>query len=61
MKIAEARDLEDELLRVKAENAKLQSRIHELADINALKKKSESRAQQLEEKVHLIDHVPNAG
>ena len=61
MKIAVARDLEDELLRVKAENAKLQNRIHELADIDALKKKAESRAQQLDEKVHLIDHVPNAG
>ena len=60
MKIAEARDLEDELLRIKAENAKLQSRIHELADIDAVKKNAESRAQQLE-KVHLIDHLPNAG
>ena len=61
MKIAVARYLEDELLRVKAENAKLQNRIHELADIDALKKKAENRAQQSEEKVHLIDHVPNAG
>ena len=61
MKIAQTRDLEDELLRVKAENAKLQSRIHELADIDAAKKKAKGRAQQLEEKVQLIDHVPNAG
>lgn len=61
MKIAEARDLEDELQRVKAENAELQRRVSELANIDVAKKKAESRAEQLEEKARLIGHVPNAG
>lgn len=61
MKIAETRDLEDELQRVKAENAELQRRVSELANIDAAKKKAESRAEQLEEKARAIDHVPNAG
>ena len=59
MKIAETRDLEDELQRVKAENAELQRRVSELAYIDAAKKKAETRAEQLEEKVRLIDRVPN--
>jgi homeobox protein cut-like len=61
VKIAETRDLEDELQRVKAENAELQRRVSELANIDAAKKKAESRAEQLEEKARAIDHVPNAG
>ena len=61
MKIAETRDLEDELQRVKAENAELQRRVSELANVDSAKKKAESRAEQLEEKVRLIDHVPNVG
>ena len=61
MKIAETRDLEDELQRVKTENAELQRRVSELANIDAAKKKVESRAEQLEEKVRVIVHVPNAG
>jgi homeobox protein cut-like len=51
VKIAEARDLEDELQRVKAENAELQMRVSELANIDAAKRKAESRAEQLEEKM----------
>ena len=61
MKVAEARDLEDELQRVKAENVELQRRVSELASIEAAKKKAESRAEQLEEKASLIDFVPDAG
>jgi homeobox protein cut-like len=61
VKVAEARDLEDELQRVKAENAELQSRVSELASIDAAKRKADSRAEQLEEKARLIDHVPNVG
>lgn len=61
MKVAEARDLEDELQRVTVENAELQRRISELANIDAAKKKAESRAEQLEEKARLIDYVLNAG
>ncbi len=60
MKIAETRDLEDELQRVKAENTELQRRVSELTNIDAAKK-VESRAEQLEEEVRVIDHVPNAG
>ena len=61
MKIAETRDLEDELQRVKAENAEMQRRVSELANIDAAMKKAESRAEQLEEKARLVDDVPNAG
>lgn len=60
VKVAETRDLEDELQRVKEENAELQRRVSELANIDAAKKKAESRAEQLEEKARLIVHVPNA-
>jgi len=61
VKIAETRDLEDELQRVKAENVELQMRVSELANMDAAKKKAESRAEQLEEKARLIGHVPNTG
>jgi homeobox protein cut-like len=54
VKIAEARDLEDELQRVKVENAELQARVSEFANIEAAKKRAESRAEQLEEKARLI-------
>lgn len=60
MKIAETRDLEDELQRVNAENAELQRRVSEFANIDAAKKKAESKAEQLEEKARLMDHVPNS-
>ncbi|KAF8270277.1 CASP C terminal-domain-containing protein [Lactarius quietus] len=56
VKIAETRDLEDELHRVKAENAELQRRVSELASIEAAKKKAESRAEQLEEKMDTAIH-----
>jgi hypothetical protein len=55
VKIAETRDLEDELQRVKAENAELQRRVSELVNIDAAKKKAESKAEQLEEKASLTD------
>lgn len=57
MKIAEARDLEDELQRVKVDNAELQRRVSELASIEAAKKKAETRAEQLEEKARLMNHA----
>jgi homeobox protein cut-like len=50
VKIAEARDLQDELQRVKTENAELQRRVAEFANVEAAKKKAEGRAEQLEEK-----------
>jgi len=61
VKVAETRDLEDELQRVKTENAELQKRVSELANIDAAKKKAEIKAEQLEEKARLTDRVPNAG
>jgi predicted RNase H-like nuclease (RuvC/YqgF family) len=60
VKIAEARDLEDEVQRLKADNAELQTRVSELASMEAAKKKAETRAEQLEEKVRLMDHALNA-
>ncbi|KAI0001319.1 CASP C terminal-domain-containing protein [Russula compacta] len=53
VKIAEARDLEDELQRVKAENAELQRRVSESANLDAARKKAETRAEQLEEKMDM--------
>jgi homeobox protein cut-like len=61
VKVAEARDLQDELQRVKAENVELQRRVAEFANIEAAKKKSESRVEQLEEKACPFDNVPNTG
>ncbi|KAI0048257.1 hypothetical protein FA95DRAFT_1588758 [Auriscalpium vulgare] len=51
VKVAETRELEDELQRVRAENAELQTRLGELANVETMKKKAETRAQQLEEKM----------
>jgi homeobox protein cut-like len=59
VKIEEARDLEDELQRVKADNAELQKRVSEVASIEATKKKAETRAEQLEEKARRIGYSPN--
>ncbi|KAI9511170.1 CASP C terminal-domain-containing protein [Russula earlei] len=51
VKVAEARDLEDELQLVKAENAELHARVAELTNVEATIKKAEARAGQLEEKM----------
>lgn len=59
MKVAEARDLQDELQRVKDENAELQRRVIEFASVEAAKKKAESRVEQLEEKACLVGCVVN--
>ncbi|KAH9978937.1 CASP C terminal-domain-containing protein [Lactifluus volemus] len=59
VKIEEARDLEDELQRVKADNAELQKRVAEFASIEAAKKKAETRAEQLEEKARRTGYPPN--
>lgn len=61
MKIAETRDLQDELERVKAENTELQRRVTEFANVDAAKKKAESKAEQLEEKACLIGHALKTG
>ena len=59
MKVAEARDLQEELQRVKAENAELQRRVTEFANVEAAKKKAESRVEQLEEKARPFGLVLN--
>jgi homeobox protein cut-like len=61
VKIEEARDLEDELQRVKADNAELQKRVAEFASIEVAKKKAETRAEQLEEKARRTGYPPNVG
>lgn len=59
MKVAEARDLQDELQRVKAENVDLQRHITDFASVEAAKKKAEGRVEQLEEKACPFGHVLN--
>jgi homeobox protein cut-like len=61
VKIAEARDLEDELQRVKADNAELQIRVSGLASIEAAKQKAETRVEQLEEKARRVGIALNTG
>jgi len=61
VKVAEARDLQDELQHVKAENAELQRRLAESANVEAAKKKAESRVEQLEEKACPFGPVLNTG
>ena len=53
--------MEDELQRVKADNAELQIRVSELASIEAAKKKAETRVEQLEEKARLVGISLNTG
>ena len=53
MKIAETRDLEEEVQRLRNENADLKKRTLELASLEAARKKEELRSEQLEEKVDI--------
>ena len=53
MKIAETRDLEEEVQRLRNENADLKKRTLELASLEAARKKAELRSEQLEEKVDI--------
>jgi homeobox protein cut-like len=53
--------LEDELQRVKADNAELQIRVSELASIETAKKKAETRVEQLEEKARRVGISLNMG
>jgi homeobox protein cut-like len=61
VKIAETRDLQVELERVKAENAELRRRATEFANVEAAKKKAEDRVEQLEEKACLVGHCTEHG
>lgn len=51
MKIAEARELEAEMQRLRDENADLRKQLNESSPLEASKKKAEARVEQLEQKV----------
>lgn len=51
VKVAEARDLELGLQRLRDENAELRKRVGELSSVETAKKKVEARVEQLEQKV----------
>lgn len=51
MKVAEARDLEVELQRMREENADLRKRLNEVSSLEAAKKKADTKIEQLETKV----------
>ena len=52
VKVAEARDLETDLQRVREENAELRKRLNEVSSLESAKKKADSRIEQLEQKVY---------
>lgn len=49
--MAEARDLESELKRVREENAELRKRVSDFSAVETAKKKAELKVEQLESKV----------
>ena len=51
VKVAEAKDLETELQRLREENSDLRKRLNETSSLESAKKKAEARAEQLEQKV----------
>ena len=57
MKIAVTRDLEDEVQRIRSENAELKKRIAEFANTEMAKRRAEMKLDQLEEKVCHIKSV----
>ncbi|TFK73911.1 hypothetical protein BDN72DRAFT_834236 [Pluteus cervinus] len=50
-KIAEAREMETEVLRLREENAELRRRVNDMSSAEAAKKKAEMRVEQLEQKM----------
>lgn len=54
VKVAEARELEVELQRVRDENVELRRRVNETSSLEAAKKKVDARIEQLEQKVCLM-------
>lgn len=52
VRIAEAREQELELQRLRGENAELKKRVADSSPLEAAKKKAEARAEQLEQKVN---------
>ena len=57
MKAAAADDLETELHRLRQENADLRKRLNEASGLETAKKKAESKAEQLEQKVGEECHI----
>ena len=51
VKVAEARELEQELQRTREENADLRKRLNEVSSLESAKKKADARVEQLEQKV----------
>jgi homeobox protein cut-like len=49
--VAEARELESEMQRMREENAELRKRLGESSSLEAAKKKAEAKAEQLQQKV----------
>ena len=56
VKVAEARELESELQRLKEENAGLRKRLSESSSLESAKKKAEAKLEQLEHKVRRTCH-----
>jgi homeobox protein cut-like len=54
VKVAEAKELEVELQRLRQENAELKRRNAEIASLEAARKKAEDRAEDLEAKVRSV-------
>jgi homeobox protein cut-like len=51
VKAAEASEFENEIKKLREENAELRRRTGEITSLEAAKKKAESKAEQLEQKV----------
>ena len=51
MKVAEARELESELQKLREENVDLRKQLNESSSLEAAKRKAEARVEQLEYKV----------
>lgn len=51
VKVAEARDLESELKRLREENIDLRKRVNDFSAVETAKKKAEVKVEQLEQKV----------
>ena len=54
VKIAEARDLEVELQKLRDENADLRKRLNETYSLESAKKKAETRVEQLEQRASIM-------
>lgn len=58
VKVAEARELEGELHRLRAENADFRKRIGEVSNLESAKKKADVKIDQLEHRVRDCSNLP---